>query len=183
MQRPRTSMAILAGIWLMSPLATFAQNRPDQATASPVDAAAIAALQAEVERLRGIVPGQAVAMTQVAYNFSNLWFAVQERNWPLAQFYLNETRVRLRWAMRITPARKIANGELDLLPILEELDEVYMAPLRAIVDTQTTEGFAAAYDNVLGACYGCHVASEKPYLHLTRPARPAETLIAFGGGG
>ncbi|HSG64730.1 MAG TPA: hypothetical protein VLD39_07010, partial [Gammaproteobacteria bacterium] len=142
----------------------------------------IAALQAEVERLRSIMPGQAVAMTQVAYNFSNLWFAVQEKNWALAQFYLNETRVRLRWALRITPTRKIGAGELSLQPILDELEQIHLAPLRAIVDAQTTEGFAAAYDDVLGACYGCHVASEKPYLRLTRPSQPAETLIAFGGG-
>jgi hypothetical protein len=140
----------------------------------------IAALQAEVERLRSIVPGQAVAMTQVAYNFSNLWFAVQEKNWALAQFYLNETRVRLRWAVRITPARKIGAGELSLQPILDELEQRHLARLREIVDAQTADGFAVAYDEVLDACYGCHVASEKPYLRLTRPARPAETLIAFG---
>jgi hypothetical protein len=62
-----------------------------------------AALRAEIERLKSIVPGQAFAMTQIAYNFNNLWFAAHAENWPLAQFYWSETRVRLRWALRITP--------------------------------------------------------------------------------
>src|SRR6185503_18499941 len=42
-----------------------------------------AALRAEIERLKSIVPGQATAMTQVAYNFNNLWFAAHAGNWPL----------------------------------------------------------------------------------------------------
>ena len=47
-----------------------------------------AALRAEIERLKSIVPGQATAMTQVAYNFNNLWFAAHAENWPLAEFYV-----------------------------------------------------------------------------------------------
>ena len=35
-------------------------------------------------------------MMDVDYHFANLWFAGQSKNWPLAQFYLNETRAHLR---------------------------------------------------------------------------------------
>ena len=79
-------------------------------------------LQEEVNYLRSAMPGQAFAMTQVAYNFSNLWFAVEAENWPLAQFYLNETRVRLRWAMRITPVRKVAGADMEITPIATALE-------------------------------------------------------------
>ena len=140
----------------------------------------IAALKAEVERLKTIVPGQAVAMTQVAYNFGNLWFAVQERNWPLAQFYFNETRTRLRWAMRITPVRKITSGDVELVPLLDALEQGHLAALGRTVDGRDVERFRSAYDDVLSSCYGCHVASEKPFLRLKIPAAPAEAMIIFG---
>jgi hypothetical protein len=138
-----------------------------------------AALRAEIDRLKSIVPGQAFAMTQVAYNVSNLWFAVEARNWPLAEFYLNETRVRLRWAIRITPTRRTSGGQLELQPLLDQVENGAWANLHEIVEDHDDSGFAAAYDAMLGACYGCHVASEKPFLKLMRPQRPAEALIEF----
>jgi hypothetical protein len=57
------------------------------------------------------MPGQSLAMTQVAYNINNLWFAAHAGNWPLAQFYFGDARGRLRWALRITPVRKISTGD------------------------------------------------------------------------
>jgi hypothetical protein len=137
------------------------------------------ALRAEVEQLRSIMPGQAFAMTQVAYNANNLYFAVQAENWPLATFYLNETRVRLRWAMRVTPVRKISSGDLELTPIATAVENVQMAALDTILANQNKTAFTSAYQDLLNACEGCHVASEKAFLQLTIPAMPAESLIQF----
>ena len=156
----------------------FAQEgAPAPGTANQAEE--IALLKAEVERLRSIVPAQAVAMTQVAYNFSNLWFAVEQQNWPLAQFYFNETRTRLRWAMRIAPVRKISSGEVELGPLLDVLEQGDLAALGRIVENKDVSQFAGAYDKVLNGCYGCHVASEKPFLRLKVPAAPAEGMIIF----
>ena len=160
----------------------IAVNSQEPGDASATQAEEIATLKAEVERLRSIMPAQAVAMTQVAYNFSNLWFAVQEENWPLAQFYWNETRVRARWAIRVSPTRRLPSGEVALQPYLEAFEEPYLTALGAIIADKDGQEFASAYDDVLEACYSCHVASEKPYLRLSRPERPAEVLIDFSGG-
>jgi len=46
----------------------------------------------EVARRRRLVPSQSHAMQDVICHYTNLWFAGQKANWPLAQFYLNETR-------------------------------------------------------------------------------------------
>jgi hypothetical protein len=160
----------------------IAVNSQESVDATVTQAEEIEALKAEVERLRSIMPAQAVAMTQVAYNFSNLWFAVQEENWPLAQFYWNETRVRARWAIRVSPTRRLPSGEVAMQPYLEAFEEPYLAVLGAIIADKNSQEFASAYDDVLEACYSCHVASEKPYLRLSRPERPAEVLIDFAGG-
>jgi len=55
----------------------------------------IDALKAEIENLTRQIPDQAHAMSDVDYHFANLWFAGQQENWPLAEFYLNETRSHL----------------------------------------------------------------------------------------
>jgi hypothetical protein len=138
-----------------------------------------AELRAEIERLKSIVPGQAFAMTQVAYNFNNLWFAAHAENWPLAQFYFNETRVRLRWALRITPVRKISTGDLELQPLLDSLEKGGLAKLGEAVTANDVAQLETAYRGALDGCYACHVASEKPYLALQVPAAPAEPMIRF----
>ena len=52
-----------------------------------------AALKAEIDALRALVPSQSHAMMDVDYHFSNLWFAAANDNWPLAQFYLNASSI------------------------------------------------------------------------------------------
>ena len=138
-----------------------------------------AALRAEIERLKSIVPGQATAMTQVAYNFNNLWFAAHAENWPLAQFYANETRVRLRWALRITPVRKISSGDLELQPLLDALEKDSLARVGEAVTAKSVRELETAYRATLDACHACHTASEKPYLALQVPTAPAEPMIRF----
>lgn len=172
----RARVLCLSIVALAAAMPAAAQQQSPSAAASTVD---VAALQAEVERLRSIVPGQATAMTQVAYNFSNLWFAARAANWPLAQFYLNETRVRLRWAVRITPVRKIGSGELALQPILDGIEKGALAVLDGAVAAKDRGQVETAYRGMLDACHGCHVASEKPYLRLQIPTSPAEPLIRF----
>lgn len=139
----------------------------------------LAALRAEIERLKSIVPGQAFAMTQVAYNFNNLWFAAHAENWPLAQFYANETRVRLRWALRITPVRKISTGDLELQPFLDALEKDSFAKLGEAVAAKNVAQLESTYRATLESCHACHAASEKAYLELQVPTTPAEPLIQF----
>ena len=139
----------------------------------------VAALRTEIERLKSIVPGQAFAMTQVAYNFNNLWFAAHAENWPLAQFYFNETRVRLRWALRITPVRKISTGDVELQPFLDALEKDPLAKLGEAVAAKNVAQLGGAYRATLESCHACHAASEKAYLELQVPATPAEPLIRF----
>jgi hypothetical protein len=165
----RASAVIFSG--LMWAVAGQAAESEPQAT--------LESLQAEVERLRSIMPGQAFAMTQVAYNFNNLWFAAQAENWPLAQFYLNETRVRLRWAIRVTPVRRIAAGDLELTPIATALETTQLAAVEQAIEARDNAGFVAGYTTLMHGCQGCHEASEKPFLQLQIPTTPAEAMIRF----
>ena len=119
-----------------------AESSSQSTGSAAVDLAAeIAKLKEEIERLKAIVPDQAHAMKDVAYHVSNLWFAGQARNWPLARFYLDETRSHLRWAVRIRPTRATKAGELDLRAILEDLDRSLLQEVQTSIQSQDVAAF------------------------------------------
>jgi hypothetical protein len=137
-------------------------------------------LQAEVERLKQVVPDQAHAMHDVDYHFTNLWFAGQKNHWELAQFYLNETRSHLRWAVRIIPVRKDSAGrEIKLQDILQAVENSPLKQLEEAIHAKDQDKFTDAYKFMLTSCYACHKASDKPYLRPRLPQEPASAIINF----
>jgi hypothetical protein len=140
----------------------------------------VAALKAEVARLKGFVPDQSHAMSDVGYHYANLWFAGQSENWPLAQFYSDEVRSHLRWAVRIIPKRKDAEGrEIDLGGILTGLETSTLKELDLAVKGKDKGKFEAAYKAQLEGCMACHKATNKPYLRLRVPERADAGMIEF----
>ena len=79
----------------------------------------------------------------MACHFTNLWFAAKEQNWPLADFYLAETRSHLRWAVRIIPVRKTPQGqELKLADLLDPMDKSVLKELQATIAAKDSEASA-----------------------------------------
>lgn len=140
----------------------------------------IEVLRAKTKRLEDMAPDQAHAMISAAYHFSNLWFAAKEENWPLAEFYCNETRSHLRWAVRVIPVRKdSAKRDVDLRAILEAVENTPLKQLQEAIKAKDREKFVGAYKFTLESCYSCHKAVEKPYLRPRIPERPVESIINF----
>ena len=130
--------------------------------------------------LKGKVPDQSHAMKDVAYHFANLWFAGQKQNWPLAEFYLSETRSHLRWAVRIIPIRKTPQDqELRLEDVLTPLDKTVFTKLQEAIAAKNSDSFKGKYAETLNACYSCHVMAGKPYLRLQVPQMPEAAIIRF----
>jgi hypothetical protein len=164
------SMLAVALVWVVALPSTSIADE---------SAAEIDRLKAEIEQIKGRLASQSHAMMDVDYHFANLWFAGQAKNWPLAQFYLNETRSHLRWAVRIIPVRRIPGGEIDLRGLLEAVDSTGLADLGKAIAEKNGEGFTAGYRRTLEGCYGCHKASDKPYLRPRIPEQPESRMINF----
>lgn len=147
------------------------------AAAASADTEEFRALRAEVERLATIVPDQAHAMADVGAHFTNLWFAARAKNWPLADFYLAETRSHLKWAVRIRPIRQTKAGDIDLSGILEAIDNSLLAEVKAAVDQQDLKRFESAYRQTIEGCYACHKSSEKPFIRPQIPAAADQHII------
>src|SRR6266404_2040510 len=128
----------------------------------------------------GLLPDQSHAMVDVGYHFANLWFAADEENWPLAKYYLEETRSHLNWAVRIHPVRTIkAGGEVDLKGILQAIDNSFITEIDGAITNKDTGKFRTAYRQTLEGCYACHRACEKPFLRPQVPSAPSVTILNY----
>jgi len=143
------------------------------------DAGATSA-SADVERLKTLVPSQSHAMMDVAFHWTNLWFAGQQGNWPLARFYFDEARQHIQWTIRIRPIRKDPdNRDVDLQAIFDAVDASTFAAVKIAIEQKNGVQFATAYKASLDGCYSCHKSSGKPFLRPIVPTAPAQTIIDF----
>jgi hypothetical protein len=140
------------------------------------------ALRADVARLKANAPSQSHTMSDVGYHWTNLWFAGEKKNWPLAMFYFDESREHILWTIRLRPVRKGPDGkDVNLLPIFESIDTSAFKAVADSIREQDSTAFSAAYRMMLEACYSCHKASGKPYLRPMLPTVPAQSIINFDG--
>ena len=146
---------------------------------APAAAQAGAPPPADLQRLNTLIPSQSHAMIDVAYHWTNLWFAAEQQNWPLAQFYFNEARNHILWAIRIVPVRKTSGGDLHLQEMFDAFDQTLLTDLKKQIADHNRSGFGAAYRHAMNGCNACHAAAEKPYLHVVVPDRPEVHIVQF----
>ena len=140
-------------------------------------------LEARIKALEALIPDQAHIMADVGDHFTNLWFAGTADNWPLADFYLNETKSHLRWAVRRIPIRKDNKGrDINLTAILEAFENSQLTQLKRTIDGKDRTAFETVYKESLTVCYSCHKVSDKPYLRPRIPAEPESRIINFDPG-
>ena len=178
MRKPCLSLALsVAALAFLSPIQLPAAEEAESPTP---DSPAIQKLEQNLKELSGQLPSQSHTMADVAYHFGNLWFAARAKNWPLAEFYVNETRSHLRWAVRVRPVRPLAGGgQLRLADMLAAIEQTTLKEVQDSVRAQDPKRFSTAYRQMLAGCYSCHVAAEKPWLRLHIPERPPETMVEF----
>ena len=135
---------------------------------------------ADVERLKTLVPSQSHSMADVGYHWTNLWFAAEQKNWPLADFYFKETRQHIQWTINIRPIRKDTEGrDVDLKAIFDAIDVSTFAAVKFALAQKDGAKFVSAYKDALGGCYACHKASGLTFLHPIVPRSPAQTILDF----
>jgi hypothetical protein len=181
----RTFALLSAGIGIGLVLASIGKRLDPSTDASAAESSAkkppdLATVAGDLEIVKGKVPDQSHAMTDVAMQFSNLWFAGEKENWPLADFFWSETRSHLAWAVRIIPKRKDNAGrEIDLPAILQSLENSPLKELGAAIKAKDRPAFEKAYRFTLEGCYSCHKAADKPYLRPQIPTAPALPIVNF----
>jgi hypothetical protein len=138
-------------------------------------------LSTEVAKVETLLANQSHVMADVSFQFSNLWFAGREKNWPLAQFFLNETRNRVRWMIRINPiVQDPDKHDVDLQGIYDAIDKDVWSLIKTAIDKKDVAQFESAYKLGLDkGCYSCHKSVGRPYLRPQVPTQMPQTIITF----
>lgn len=177
------SRALLRALIVMACAGAACRQAPSAepaAAAQPAsaDADEIAALKADIEMLKGKAPSASVAMADVGFHWSNLWFAGQSDNWPLAGYYFSEARNHIRWLTRINPMPKGPDGmPVDVKGIFDGIDTSTLAAVKAAIDKKDRKEFETTYRGALESCYQCHKAVGRPYLRPMIPKALPQTII------
>ncbi len=163
-------VSIASLVTLCGATSSLAADTPDP----PNVAQQIADLKAANDQLRTLIPSQSHAMMDVAYHFTNLWFAGQQANWPLAQFYFNEARShRLRAVPPRSAMRKVSSGELHLQEMFDAFDKTLLADVKKRDRRQEREAVqGVAYRGALEGCNACHTAAETLSAHRRAGSSP-----------
>lgn len=168
---------ILATVFALAAAASTGRDRSAPAAAAEPSKEDLAA---RVQALEELLPSQSHMMADVGYHFTHLWFAGVHENWPLADFYLAETKSHLRWAIRRIPVRKDNQGrDINLTGILKAFESSQLTQLKQAVDQKDRVAFETVYKDSLTVCYSCHKAADKPYLRPQVPTESETHIINF----
>ena len=138
-------------------------------------------LPAEVAQLKTLVPSNSHIMMDVQFHWTNLWWAGRHRNWPLAQYFFNETRGHIQWLIRKSPMiRNQAEGkDVDIAGIFDGIDTSSLADVKTAIEGKDRVRFTSAYRTMLESCYACHKAVGRPYLRPMIPLAQVMPILNF----
>ena len=136
-------------------------------------------LPAEVAQLKALVPSNSHIMMDVQFHWTNLWWAGKKKNWPLAQYYFNETRGHIQWLIRKSPVMKsqLDQKDVDIAGIFDGVDTSSLAAVKTAIEKQDSVQFAAAYKTMLESCYACHKSVGRLYLKPMIPTTQTQAIL------
>jgi hypothetical protein len=136
-------------------------------------------LPAEVAQLKLLVPSNSHIMMDVQFHWTNLWWAAKKRNWPLAQYYFNETRGHIQWLIRKSPIirSQLDQKDVDIAGIFDGVDTSSLAAVKTAIEHKDSAEFASSYKTMLESCYACHKSVGRPYLRPMIPTAQTQAIL------
>ena len=142
----------------------FIPDASAQERRGPAPLPTMESLPAEVAQLKALVPSNSHIMMDVQWHWTNLWWAGKKKNWPLAQYYFNETRGHIQWLIRKSPVMKsqLDQKDVDIAGIFDGVDTSSLAAVKTAIENKDSAQFAASYRTML----------ELSLIHISEPTRP-----------
>ncbi len=113
---------------------------------------------AKVERqLRGFD----LAMVEVGYRFNSLYFAIKDKNYPLANYQWDKIKKSIENGIIRRPARK-ANSQSMFL------DTQYKS-MKEALEKKDERLITKEYKKTKHVCNACHVAERVPFIKVIDP--------------
>src|SRR3954470_17847112 len=133
----------------------------------------------EIATLRQLIPTNSTIMMDVQWHWTNLWFAGKRRNWPLAQYYFNESRGHIQQLVRKNPTirNNAEQKDVDLVGIFDGIDTSSLAIVKDAIEKKDGPTFAANYNLMLESCYACHKSVGRPYIRPQIPTAQVQSIV------
>jgi hypothetical protein len=168
--------------WNSGVIPSAAAQQPQQPAQRPAPPPlpTMASLPAEVARLKELVPSNSHLMMDVQWHWTNLWFAGQAKNWPLAQYYFNESRNHIQWFVKKSPTLRSAGPdreEVNIEGIFEGIDTSSLNDVKTAIAKKDSAQFASTYRIMLESCYSCHKSAGRPYLRPMIPTTQVQSMV------
>jgi hypothetical protein len=122
-------------------------------------------------------PGLGEIMTLTQMRHVKLWFAGENRNWPLARYELDELKEGLDDAARFHPTHK--DSQLAIPQLIEKIMKPPVDRLEEAVKAGDHDQFVRAFDAVTGGCNACHQVTNFGFNVVTKPTANPYTNQAF----
>jgi hypothetical protein len=128
-------------------------------------------IEAELAALKEMTPGLGEYMTTIQLHAGKMWFAAQASNWELAEYELDELKETMEAAKRLNAEK---NG-VKISGVLDSVLQTQVVKLDQSIKKKSRAEFPKSYDEMLGACNGCHAETGYKFIHIIRPSAPPVT--------
>ena len=115
------------------------------------------------QHVSGYVPRLSDLMVVIQIRHSKLFYAVKAKNWPLADFELEQLISSLTEAERYFPRT---------LPPMTRSGEI-SSPLSEAMKEKNEDKFDRAFDQMSAGCNRCHAAEDRAFITIRRPSYPS----------
>jgi len=110
-------------------------------------------------------PGLGEIMSLQQMRHLKLWLAGAAKNWPLADYELDELKEGFDDMIKFFPVKDdMPIGQMagsTAVPVLPDL--------KGAIDARDGKKFAAAFDKLTAACNTCHQATKHAFIVIQRP--------------
>jgi hypothetical protein len=134
---------------------------PDR-TAAPAPAWLSGEDATRAAQIESHLRGLDVAMMEIGYRHTELFFAVEDRNWEYADYQAGKIELALKLAVERRPKRAASANVF--------LNEEWPAVLAGLRSRQAEQA-AGALERLRTACMKCHVAEQVPFFAVQTPER------------
>jgi hypothetical protein len=133
----------------------------------------------EIATLRQLIPTNSTIMMDVQWHWTNLWFAGKRRNWPLAQYYFNESRGHIQQLVRKNPTirNNVDGTDVELQGIFDGIDTSSLAMVKTDIEKKDGAAFDKDYRTMLESCYACHKSVGRPYIRPQIPTAQVQQMV------
>ena len=149
------ALLLVTGIAIGLSFPVLAQQREGGGRARGPRLPTIEEVPQEIATLRQLIPTNSTIMMDVQWHWTNLWFAGKRRNWPLAQYYFNESRGHIQQLVRKNPTirNNAEQKDVDLVGVFDGIDTSSLQMVKDAIEKKDGPTFEKNYRVMLESCY------------------------------